>query len=79
MLKSVRLNEDILRRLENRSNEIGISPDKIANDLLDKALPKESEEMICLADKFDMLVNTGEFDEPTNAIEIRDMIRERKI
>ena len=78
MQASFYLKDEIFRKLENKSRETGIETDELVNEILNQGLDNYPN-MIRLSDKFQNLRGICEVGDEDSTIELRDMIRERKL
>ena len=78
MQSSVNLNEDIFKKLKLKSHETGIQPDDIVNEILSESLDNYHN-TVRLADSFKDLVDICDYSEPTDAVELKQLVRERRL
>ena len=78
MQYSVNLNEDILKKLKHKSHETGIKPDDIINEILSEGLDNYHN-TVRLADSFKELVDICDYSEPTDAVGLKQLVRERRL
>ena len=78
MQSSVNLNEDIFKKLKLKSHETGIQPDDIVNEILRESLDNYHN-TVRLADSFKDLVDICDYSEPTDAVELKQLVRERRL
>ena len=69
--------KDIFKRLQVKSREIGVNPEIIVNEILDEGL--DNYNMVRLADVFHELVDICDYPEVTDAVELKHMVRERRL
>ena len=72
------LKKDLLERIELKSEAMGVNPNFIINDILDKEIDNYGD-FVLLSDVFSDLNGIINLEEKTDAIELRDMARERRL
>ena len=72
------LKEEIFKKLQDKSEKIGINPEELANDLLEESL-NSTPKMVRLADSFEELIGICDYPESTNANELKQLSRERRL
>ena len=77
MQPKIILNDDILKKIQNKSIETGIGTNKIINDVLNQGI-ENYPNSIKLSNKFEELRGICEPSEEDDIIELRNKIRERK-
>lgn len=74
---NIPIKNTILDKIRIEAEKLGINEVKLANMYLSEAV--EVKKTVHAADLFSDLVDIIKYDEPTNAIELRNQIRERKL
>ena len=61
-----------------KSRETGVNPEDIANEILSEGLDNYSNH-VKLADSFKDLVDICDYNEPSDAVELKQLTRERRL
>ena len=79
MQASINLKDEIFKKLESKSRETGVACDDIVNEILNVGLDTYPGELVRLADSFEGLVDICDYPEPTDAVELKHMSREKQL
>ena len=77
-MKTIKVSDDMKQRLELKSSETGIPIGRLTDELLSFGLDNyDPTENVVLSDSFEDLIDIIDCPKRTNAVQIRDNIRER--
>ena len=76
MQNSIQLKEEIFKKLQLKSKEVGINPNVLANNIIEENLNKPIK-MVRLSDSFEELIGFCDYPEPSDAVELKHWAYER--
>lgn len=75
MQSTIDLKDEIFKKLQNKSQETGVDPDTIINEILNESL--DNYPMVKLADDFKELIDICDYPEQTDAVELKQLSWEK--